>query len=155
MLPYSPKYTTTMPGRANPRQYVQQRTRTTQFQRSFFPDSIKKWNSLFAEVLAASSISILRNLRNMSATAFGFFHMFFPTIILTFAYPTQIIVIFTFVVAYSYMFATSIFSASIIKLYGILKHDSSSNESSDQEKKNSQRRTKQLLAKLLKVVFVG
>ena len=36
----------------NSRQFVQQRTRTTQFQSSFFPDIIKKWNLLPAEVLA-------------------------------------------------------------------------------------------------------
>ena len=94
--------------------------------------------------------SELRTFSNMSATAFGFFHMLFPTIILMFAYPTQIIVIFTFVTAY--MFATSIFSASIIKLYGVLKHDSSNNENNDSQQSN-QKSTK--LAKLLKVVFVG
>jgi hypothetical protein len=98
--------------------------------------------------------SELRTFSNMSATSFGFFHMLFPTIILTFAYPTQIIVIFTFVIAY--MFATSIFSASIIKLYGVLKHKSSNNENNDidqESQQNSQRRT--TLTKLLKVVFVG
>ena len=98
--------------------------------------------------------SELRTFSNMSATAFGFFHMLFPTIILTFAYPTQIIVIFTFVTAY--MFATSIFSASIIKLYGVLKHDSSNNENNDQESQQSNQKSIKLkLAKLLKVVFIG
>ena len=96
--------------------------------------------------------SEFRTFSNMSATAFGFFHMLFPTIILTFAYPTQIIVIFTFVTAY--MFATSIFSASIIKLYGVLKHDSSNNENNDQESQQSNQKSTKL-AKLLKVVFVG
>ena len=96
--------------------------------------------------------SELRTFSNMSATAFGFFHMLFPTIILMFAYPTQIIVIFTFVTAY--MFATSIFSASIIKLYSVLKHNSSSNENNDQESQQSNQKSTKL-AKLLKVVFVG
>jgi hypothetical protein len=57
------------------------------------------------------------------------------------------------------MFATSIFSASIIKLYGVLKHKSSNNENNDMDQEsqqNSQRSTKLAKrAKLLKVVFVG
>ena len=57
----------------------------------------------------------LRTFSNLSATAFTLFYLLFPTIILMFAYPTQIIVIFTFVI--SYLFATSIFSASVVKLY--------------------------------------
>ena len=59
--------------------------------------------------------SELRTFSNLSATAFGLFYMLFPTIVLMFAHPTQIIAIFTFVTAY--LFATSIFSASIVKLY--------------------------------------
>ena len=41
----------------NSRQFVQHRARTTQFQRSFFLDTIKKWNLLPAEALAAHSLS--------------------------------------------------------------------------------------------------
>ena len=62
--------------------------------------------------------SEFRTFTNMCATVFGLFYMLFPTIILMFAYPTQIFVIFTFVTAY--LFATSIFSASIVKIYHIL-----------------------------------
>ena len=42
--------------RANSWQFVQHQARTTQFQRSFFPDTIKKWNLLPAEALAAHSL---------------------------------------------------------------------------------------------------
>ena len=44
--------------RSNSRQFnnVQHRARTTQFQRSFFPDTIKKWNLLPAEALAVQSL---------------------------------------------------------------------------------------------------
>ena len=59
--------------------------------------------------------SALRTFSNLCATTFTLFYLLFPTIILMFAYPTQIIVIFTFVTAY--LFATTIFSASIVKLY--------------------------------------
>ena len=59
--------------------------------------------------------SALRTFSNLSATTFTLFYLLFPTIILMFAYPTQIIVIFTFVTAY--LFATTIFSANIVKLY--------------------------------------
>ena len=45
---------------------------------------------------------------------------FFPTILLTFAYPTKMIVIFAFVVAY--LFATSVFSAAIVKFYKYNKY---------------------------------
>ena len=50
---------------AHPRQFIQQRTKATQFQRSFFPDSIKKWNSLPAEVLVAPC-QFLRNIYSNS-----------------------------------------------------------------------------------------
>ena len=59
--------------------------------------------------------SPLRTFSNLCATAFVLFYLSFPTLILMFAYPTQIIVIFTFVTAY--LFATSVFSASTVKLY--------------------------------------
>ena len=59
--------------------------------------------------------SDLRTFSNLCATTFTLFYLLFPTIILMFAYPTQILVIFTFVTAY--LFATSVYSASIIKLY--------------------------------------
>ena len=67
--------------------------------------------------------SELRAFAGICATAFGLLYMFFPTIVLTFAYPTQIIVIFTFVTAY--LFATTVFSASIVKLYNQFKHKGS------------------------------
>ena len=59
--------------------------------------------------------SQLRTFSNLTATAFMLFYLFFPTLILMFAYPTQIIVIFTFVIAY--LFATAVFSAAIVKLH--------------------------------------
>lgn len=59
--------------------------------------------------------SQLRTFSNLCATSFTLFYLFLPTIILMFAYPTQIIVIFSFVIAY--LFATTVFSASIAKLY--------------------------------------
>ena len=95
--------------------------------------------------------SELRTFSNMSATAFAFFYMLSPTIILMFAYPTQIIVIFTFVTAY--MFATTIFSASILKLYNVLKHKSNNNENNDQESQQSNQKST-LQAKVLGKVFV-
>ena len=64
--------------------------------------------------------SQLRTFSNLCATSFMLFYLFTPTVILMFAYPTQMFVIFTFV--FAYLFATSIFSASIVKLY---KHLSS------------------------------
>ena len=81
-----------------------------------------------------NSQSELRTFSNMCATVFGLFYMLFPTIILMFAHPTQIIVIFTFVIAY--LFATTIFTASIIRLYkhltkgksNIHNHDNLENE---------------------------
>ena len=42
--------------RTNSRKFVQHRARTTQFQRPFFPDTIKKWNLLPAEALAVQLI---------------------------------------------------------------------------------------------------
>ena len=45
---------------ANPRQLVPQRARTLQFQRSFFPDTIKRWNSLPAETMSSSSLSTFK-----------------------------------------------------------------------------------------------
>ena len=95
--------------------------------------------------------SKLRTFATMCATAFALFYMLFPTIILMFAYPTQIIVIFTFVTAY--LFATTVFSASIIKLYNHLKHKSGRNERNSQQLQNSALRAK--LMPLLKVVFVN
>ena len=41
---------------ANPRQLVLPRAKTLQYQRSFFPDTIKRWNSLPAEVLSSTSL---------------------------------------------------------------------------------------------------
>ena len=50
---YARKYTTRDNARqANSRQLVVPRARTLQFQRSFFPDTIKSWNSLPSEVLS-------------------------------------------------------------------------------------------------------
>ena len=46
----------------------------------------------------------------LCATAFILLYLFFPIMILTFVYPTWMIVIFAFVIAY--LFATSIFSGS-------------------------------------------
>ena len=94
--------------------------------------------------------SELRTFSNMSATAFALFYMLFPTIILMFAYPTQIIVIFTFVTAY--LFATTVFSASIIKLYNLLKHKGGNNKNDQNSQQNN--RESSLPARLLKVAFV-
>ena len=58
--------------------------------------------------------SELRIFSNMCASAFALFYVLNPAVILTFAYPAQIIVIYTSITAY--LFAASIFSASIIKL---------------------------------------
>ena len=83
--------------------------------------------------------SELRTFASVYATAFGLLYMFFPTIVLTFAYPTQIIVIFTFVTAY--LFATTVFSASIIKLYNLFTYksgnDVNSNTNSQQNDQKS------------------
>ena len=98
-----------------------------------------------------NTTSELRTFANMSATAFALFYMLFPTIILMFAYPTQIIVIFTFVTAY--MFATTVFSASIIKLYNVLKQKSGNNENNDRDSQQSNQKST-LQAKLLKVVLL-
>ena len=57
----------------------------------------------------------LRTFFTLYGTVFILLYHFFPTIILTFAYPTRMIVIFAFVVAY--LLATSVFSAGIVKLY--------------------------------------
>ena len=48
-------------------------------------------------------------------TAFGLLYSLLPAIILTFAYPTLMIAIFTFILAY--LFATTIFFAILIKFY--------------------------------------
>ena len=61
------------------------------------------------------SNSGLRTFFTLFGTAFILLYLFFPTMILTFVYPTRMIVIFAFVIAY--LFATSIFSASVVKLY--------------------------------------
>ena len=58
--------------------------------------------------------SELRIFSNMCASTFALFYVLNPAVILTFVYPAQIIVIYTSVTAY--LFATTIFSASIIKL---------------------------------------
>ena len=79
--------------------------------------------------------SELRTFSNFCATAFMLFYLFFPTIILMFAYPTQIIVIFTFVI--SYLFATSIFSASIVKLYNQFDSNKSNQQSELQNEQQS------------------
>ena len=50
-------------------------------------------------------------------TMFGVIYCFFPAIILTFVYPTRMIAIFTFVLAY--FFATTIAFAIMIKSYGL------------------------------------
>ena len=55
-------------------------------------------------------------------TAFILLYFFFPTMILTFVYPTRMIVIFAF--AIDYLFVTFIFSASVVKLY---KHNKAAN----------------------------
>ena len=102
-------------------------------------------------------VSALRTFSNLSATAFTLFYLLFPTIILMFAYPTQIIVIFTFVTAY--LFATTIFSASIVKLYKKLSpkgddHDQQTKmkgiaSKASYKKKQEFEKLKKLLKKLL------
>ena len=62
-----------------------------------------------------NSSSGLRTFFTLYGTVFILLYFFFPTIVLTFAYPTQMIVIFAFVIAY--LFATSVFSAGIVKLF--------------------------------------
>ena len=84
---------------------------------------------------------------NMCATAFALFYMLFPTIILMFAFPTQIIIIFTFVTAY--LFATTIIFASIIKLFK--SGNKQDNDHSSQQ--NIQKSSLQI--KLLKRTFIG
>ena len=49
---------------ANSRQLVIPRARTLQFQRSFFPDTIKSWNSLPSQVLSCTSLSMSSYLCN-------------------------------------------------------------------------------------------
>ena len=73
--------------------------------------------------------SELRIFSNMCASAFALFYVLNPAVILTFAYPAQIIVIYTSVTAY--LFATTIFSASIIKLNRILTKDNQSSDTKD------------------------
>ena len=53
-----------------------------------------------------NSSSGLRTFFTLYGTVYILLYFFFPTIILTFAYPTQMIVIFAFVIAY--LFATSV-----------------------------------------------
>ena len=71
------------------------------------------------------SQSGLRTFFTLFGMAFILLYVFFPTIILTFVYPTRMIVIFAFIIAY--IFATSVFSASIVKLY---KHNKASKQRS-------------------------
>ena len=75
--------------------------------------------------------SELRIFSNMCASAFALFYALNPAIILTFAYPAQTIVIYTSVTAY--LFATSIFSASIIKLNRGLTKDNQLSDKKDQK----------------------
>ena len=93
--------------------------------------------------------SELRIFTNVYATAFALFYMLFPTIILTFAFPTQVIVIFTFVTAY--LFATTICFASTIKL--LKSGNKQNNNQSSQQLQNSQKST--LQTKLLMPVLIG
>ena len=69
---------------------------------------------------------------NYSNSIFMLLYFFFPTIILMFAYPTQIIVIFTSVSAY--LFATSVFFASIVKLYNEFNTNGSGDEQQAKKK---------------------
>ena len=64
--------------------------------------------------LGASKIHVILVLH---LTTFGVLYCFFPAIILTFVYPTRMIAIFTFVLAY--FFATTIAFAIMIKSYGL------------------------------------
>ena len=66
--------------------------------------------------------SELLTFSNLCESAFALFYALNPAVILTFAYPAQIIVIYTSIAAY--LFATTIFSASIIKLNRVLTKDS-------------------------------
>ena len=72
-----------------------------------------------------------QNCANMCASAFALFYVFNPAVILTFAYPAQIIVIYTSVTAY--LFAASIFSASIIKLNRGLTKDNHPSDKKNQK----------------------
>ena len=67
-----------------------------------------------------NSSAALRTFFTLYGTVFILLYFFFPTIVLTFAYPTQMIVIFAFVIAY--LFASSVFSAAIVKLFRYNKH---------------------------------
>ena len=85
------------------------------------------------------SSSGLRTFFTLYGTVFILLYFFFPTIVLTFAYPTQMIVIFAFVIAY--LFATSVFSAGIVKLFKYNKQLKNSKvqsykRSEDQDKQN-------------------
>ena len=84
-----------------------------------------------------SSSPKLRTFFTLYGTVFILLYFFFPTIVLTFAYPTQMIVIFAFVIAY--LFATSVFSAGIVKLFKYNKQQKKNKaktykRSEDQEK---------------------
>ena len=95
--------------------------------------------------------SELHTFTNVYATAFALFYMLFPTIILTFVFPTQVIVIFTFVTAY--LFATTVCFASIIKF---LKsgNKQNNNQSSQQNSQKSTLQTKLLMPVLIGLLFI-
>ena len=84
-------------------------------------------------------------------TAFGLFYVFFPAIILILAYPTQMIAIVTFALAY--LFATTIFSAIMINLYSARKQNDANqqnqqnrlNQSNQPNKQESQNQQKRLI----------
>lgn len=79
-----------------------------------------------------NSSAALRTFFTLYGTVFILLYFFFPTIVLTFAYPTQMIVIFAFVIAY--LFATSVFSAAIVKLFRYNKQLKNSTRRKDEDK---------------------
>ena len=81
------------------------------------------------------------------------FYMLFPTIILMFTFPTQIIVTLTTVTAY--LFATTIFFASIIKLHNFLKHKSGNKRNNNESSQQKYNQKSTLQTKQLKRVFTG
>ena len=82
-------------------------------------------------------LSHIHNILPLYLTAYGLLYSLFPAVILVLAYPTQMIAIATFVLAY--LFATTIFSAILINLYS----------APNSNKQQPQSRQKQLIKTIL------
>ena len=77
------------------------------------PDEVNQQNRSNYCFMFTSKVNVILPIH---LTIFGLVYCFFPAVILTFVYPTRMIAIFTFVLAY--FFATTVIYAVMIKLYG-------------------------------------